>query len=70
MRNILIKNQPTHTHDEPFIASICDPYNGFASQFAAIEAFKHLSGYTVPSIVIRRYYINTDTWEMESVDYD
>lgn len=53
-----------------FVASICDPYNGFASQFAAIETFKYLSGIRKPSIINRRYYIDTDTWEKEYIDYD
>lgn len=56
--------------NQRFIASICDPYNGFASQFAVIESFKFLSGYRKPSIINRRYYIDTDTWEMEHADYD
>lgn len=53
-----------------FIASICDPYNGFASQFAAIEAFKFLSGVRRPSIINRKYFIDTDTWSVEFEDYD
>lgn len=56
--------------NQHFVASICDPYNGFASQFAAIEAFKYLSGIRKPSIIKRRYYIDTDTWEKEYIDYD
>ncbi|SET65971.1 HesA/MoeB/ThiF family protein [[Clostridium] polysaccharolyticum] len=55
--------------NQNFVASICDPYNGFASQFAAIEAFKFLTGNSEPKILNRRYYVNTDEWEMEHVDY-
>ncbi len=57
------------TINENFIASICDPYNGFASQFAAIEAFKYLSGIKKPLIINRKYYIDTDNWLMEYEDY-
>ena len=56
--------------NQKFVASICDPYNGFASQFAAIEAFKFLTGFTTPSIINRKYYVDTDTWNMEYIKYD
>ena len=69
-KETIIDDYRTETVNNAFVASICDPYNGFASQFAAIEAFKFLSGCTTPCIMNRRYYINTDTWEMESIDYD
>lgn len=52
-----------------FVASICDPYNGFAAQFAAIEAFKFLSGVKVPAIINKRYYIDTDQWSLEYEEY-
>lgn len=52
-----------------FISSICDPYNGFASQFAGIECFKFLSGYCSPQIVSCRYYVNTDDWTIKDVRY-
>ena len=53
-----------------FKAFICDPYNGFASQFAAIEVMKYLSGVREPSIVNRKYYIDTDSWSIEYESYD
>ena len=53
-----------------YLAAICDPYNGFASQFAAIEALKILSGNRESSLINKRYYIDTDTWNLEMVDYD
>lgn len=56
--------------NDKFVASICDPYNGFASQFAAIEAFKYLTGLRTPEIVNRKYYIDTDTWNMEYEDFE
>ena len=56
--------------NEKFVASICDPYNGFASQFAAIEVLKYLSGVREPSIINRKYYIDTDNWTMEYEEYD
>lgn len=56
--------------NKKFVAAICDPYNGFASHFAAIESFKFLTGYIKSSIINRKYYIHTDTWEMEYMDYD
>lgn len=52
-----------------FVASICDPYNGFASQFVAIEILKILTGFTQTSLLERRYYINTNTWVINYVDY-
>ena len=52
-----------------FVASICDPYNGFASQFAAIEAFKYLSGVRKPALVNKRFYIDTDLWSGECEEY-
>lgn len=56
--------------NESFVASICDPYNGFAGQFAAIEAFKFLTGIQEPSIINKKYYINTDTWTMNYDSYE
>ena len=53
-----------------YVAAICDPYNGFASQFASIEALKILSGARESALINRRYYIDTDTWNLETVDYD
>lgn len=59
-----------HDINKKFVASISDPYNGFASQFAAIEVFKHLSGIRDSAIINRKYYINTDNWTMEYEEYD
>lgn len=53
-----------------FVASICDPYNGFASQFASIEILKILSGYRQTALKNCRYYIDTDEWKMEKIEYD
>ena len=69
------KNTSTDTYkvkkiNDHFVASICDPYNGFAAQFAAIEAFKFLSGARVPAIINKRYYIDTDEWNMECEIYE
>lgn len=67
-------NVSAHTNrvneiNKKFVASVCDPYNGFASQFAAIEAFKYLSGIKNTTIINRRYCIDTDNWTMEFEDY-
>lgn len=53
-----------------YVAAICDPYNGFASQFAAIEVLKILSGTRESALINRRYYIDTDIWNLETVEYD
>lgn len=53
-----------------YVAAICDPYNGFASQFAAIEALKILGGHRESALIHRRYYIDTDDWKLEFIDYD
>lgn len=53
-----------------YVAAICDPYNGLASQFAAIEVLKILSGTRESALINRRYYIDTDIWNLETVDYD
>ena len=53
-----------------YVAAICDPYNGLASQFAAVEVLKILSGSRESALINRRYYIDTDTWKLETVDYD
>lgn len=47
-----------------FIASICDAYNGLASQVASIEVLKYLTNKSKSSIMNKRYIINTDTWNV------
>lgn len=53
-----------------YVAAICDPYNGLASQFAAVEALKILSGHRESALINRRYYIDTDEWKLDYIDYD
>ena len=62
-------DERVETINKRFTASICDPYNGFASQFAAIECFKILSGYRESALVDRMYHVNTDTWEIDVTDW-
>lgn len=61
-------DERVETINKRFTASICDPYNGFASQFAAIECFKILSGYRDSALIDRMYHVNTDTWEIDVTD--
>lgn len=70
LHNVSAFTDRVHEINEKFVASISDPYNGFASQFAAIEVFKYLSGVRKPTIINRKYYINTDNWTMEYEEYD
>jgi len=69
-KSIEIYNDKVKNINQKFVAAICDPYNGFASQFAAIEMFKILSGYTNSAILNKKYYVDTDTWEIEFDEYD
>ncbi len=71
-----IFNENDISHDEQleninknFIASICDPYNGFASQFAAIEVLKILTGFVKTALLERRCYIDTNDWKIDWIDY-
>lgn len=64
------ENEQIKKINSKFVASICDPYNGFASQFASIEVLKILSGYRKTALRNCRYYIDTDDWRVEKVEYD
>ena len=62
-------NDKVQEINDKFVASICDAFNGFASQFAAVEALKILTNYKETLLQNRNYLIDTDVWEIEYVDY-
>lgn len=68
-RDKLTINSKTDYINSMFFAAISNPFNGFASQFASIEILKILSGSRVSSLINRRYYVDTDIWKVEYIDY-
>lgn len=69
-KETILQNKFTEKINDNFVASVCDPYNGFASQFAAIECFKILSKVRPTELINKRFYINTDDWSLEKISYE
>ena len=66
----ILVNSKINEINNNFKSAICEPYNAFSAQFASIEIFKILTGYIKPSIIDRRYYIDTDRWNLEFISYE
>lgn len=69
-KNLINNDSEVNAINDSFIPCVCDPYNAFASQFAAIEILKIITQTKESSLINKRFYIDTNDWTVDIVNYE